>query len=681
MKCCMPFCEQSRENLVSDTCSEMGKVTFHLLPPKLRNAWLKYIGINESELPDDALVCSQHFQKDDFHVTKRGSMKLKKNSIPSEFRHNLGNSMSSDVQVCMICLDTASKLCPFTKYLMKAYSNITGLSNSRISEFNIEPKLCTECVKKLRLCNKFRDKCLSSHDLISQVYKQYGMLTLENIANGAQLKSNKAKNSVSALHFKNNLEEAQNVVTQSAHNSEQCAKLRNEINRDIIIDPKDIVNEVGCDLNDSTKDAQTINILNKDNSNTDVICLNDDIDHDMDFINENDNCVSIFNENIPKEDKIKNNINSVTINNKSSKATPKVHILDSENTFNKTKVKLKNDTKLIKRRQLHGKLSKSNKKHSSDDMKNMENVAKSKTEYFELKLFTVNVLSYEEQLAEVQKRKDTDSYKRSRYKCTVCFKGYWLSNSYNQHMEKHTNKNGHLVCAVCGFHMKTRCRLVTHIKKNHDLRFSCKNCPFTTNNKSQAQDHEQWHNGRKFCCPHCEAEFTKLKRNEPQQNIERRPLYPNRKKEDDGGAATLCELCGKSFKGPANLRQHMSVHTGEKGYKCDICDKGFKHKPSLALHSVCHGANPARYECGVCGKKFTYNSNRQRHMAIHQDTRRHFKCDVCDKKFAAAQSRNAHVSHVHSNVPWPKRVRSSRPRAPGTRRVRRTADTSDSLDS
>ncbi|XP_039762597.1 zinc finger protein 62 homolog isoform X4 [Pararge aegeria] len=633
--------------------------------------------------------------------------------------------------------------------------------NSRISEFNIEPKLCTECVKKLRLCNKFRDKCLSSHDLISQVYKQYGMLTLENIANGAQLKSNKAKNSVSALHFKNNLEEAQNVVTQSAHNSEQCAKLRNEINRDIIIDPKDIVNEVGCDLNDSTKDAQTINILNKDNSNTDVICLNDDIDHDMDFINENDNCVSIFNENIPKEDKIKNNINSVTINNKSSKATPKVHILDSENTFNKTKVKLKNDTKLIKRRQLHGKLSKSNKKHSSDDMKNMENVAKSKTEYFELKLFTVNVLSYEEQLAEVQKRKDTDSYKRSRYKCTVCFKGYWLSNSYNQHMEKHTNKNGHLVCAVCGFHMKTRCRLVTHIKKNHDLRFSCKNCPFTTNNKSQAQDHEQWHNGRKFCCPHCEAEFTKrssclshvrikhpsdcvctlcgysfigerglklhirikhrtdnkqnpsgplckecdirfasvtayelhlmvspkhnaenkLKRNEPQQNIERRPLYPNRKKEDDGGAATLCELCGKSFKGPANLRQHMSVHTGEKGYKCDICDKGFKHKPSLALHSVCHGANPARYECGVCGKKFTYNSNRQRHMAIHQDTRRHFKCDVCDKKFAAAQSRNAHVSHVHSNVPWPKRVRSSRPRAPGTRRVRRTADTSDSLDS
>ncbi|XP_039762598.1 zinc finger protein 239-like isoform X5 [Pararge aegeria] len=646
MKCCMPFCEQSRENLVSDTCSEMGKVTFHLLPPKLRNAWLKYIGINESELPDDALVCSQHFQKDDFHVTKRGSMKLKKNSIPSEFRHNLGNSMSSDVQVCMICLDTASKLCPFTKYLMKAYSNITGLSNSRISEFNIEPKLCTECVKKLRLCNKFRDKCLSSHDLISQVYKQYGMLTLENIANGAQLKSNKAKNSVSALHFKNNLEEAQNVVTQSAHNSEQCAKLRNEINRDIIIDPKDIVNEVGCDLNDSTKDAQTINILNKDNSNTDVICLNDDIDHDMDFINENDNCVSIFNENIPKEDKIKNNINSVTINNKSSKATPKVHILDSENTFNKTKVKLKNDTKLIKRRQLHGKLSKSNKKHSSDDMKNMENVAKSKTEYFELKLFTVNVLSYEEQLAEVQKRKDTDSYKRSRYKCTVCFKGYWLSNSYNQHMEKHTNNPSGPLCKECDIRFASVTAYELHL----------------------------------MVSPKHNAE-NKLKRNEPQQNIERRPLYPNRKKEDDGGAATLCELCGKSFKGPANLRQHMSVHTGEKGYKCDICDKGFKHKPSLALHSVCHGANPARYECGVCGKKFTYNSNRQRHMAIHQDTRRHFKCDVCDKKFAAAQSRNAHVSHVHSNVPWPKRVRSSRPRAPGTRRVRRTADTSDSLDS
>lgn len=54
-------------------------------------------------------------------------------------------------------------------------------------------------------------------------------------------------------------------------------------------------------------------------------------------------------------------------------------------------------------------------------------------------LFTVTNLTFEEQIAEIQKRQESDNYKHSVYKCTECFKGFLDQDAYSGHMTRHTN--------------------------------------------------------------------------------------------------------------------------------------------------------------------------------------------------------------------------------------------------
>lgn len=53
-------------------------------------------------------------------------------------------------------------------------------------------------------------------------------------------------------------------------------------------------------------------------------------------------------------------------------------------------------------------------------------------------MFTVTDLTVEEQIAEIQKRKETANYKNSVFKCTACFKGFLDEDAYNGHMSRHT---------------------------------------------------------------------------------------------------------------------------------------------------------------------------------------------------------------------------------------------------
>ena len=57
-----------------------------------------------------------------------------------------------------------------------------------------------------------------------------------------------------------------------------------------------------------------------------------------------------------------------------------------------------------------------------------------------------------------------------------------------------------------------------------------------------------------------------------------------------------CDICGKEFTWPSQLKQHLLIHSGTKPYQCSICSKSFTQAGSLKKHLLCHSDEKPR-EC------------------------------------------------------------------------------------
>nr|XP_034838237.1 uncharacterized protein LOC117994430 [Maniola hyperantus] len=181
MRCCVPFCINTSDN-VSSSEGELKKISFHGFPSEvqLRAAWLRALGKQET-LPDSAVICSQHFTNDDMYETESGLRQIHTGAIPST------------VQVCMICLDTDSKLLLMSKYkLEEAYETLTG--QPLCDQGNLNHTLCVQCAQRLTNFSRFRDKSLRARALMMGLVEKHELITRRHIKvinrTKHQLKSN-----------------------------------------------------------------------------------------------------------------------------------------------------------------------------------------------------------------------------------------------------------------------------------------------------------------------------------------------------------------------------------------------------------------------------------------------------------------------------------------------------------
>nr|XP_034837826.1 uncharacterized protein LOC117994060 [Maniola hyperantus] len=164
MRCCVPFCRTTAE-VVSES-----EISFHEFPRELhlRAAWLRALGKQDTPLPEHAVVCSKHFLNDEICETESGSRRIRTGAVPSP------------VLVCMMCLDTGSKLVLMSKYkLEEAYEHLVG--HPLCAQGKLRETLCVQCAQRLVNFSTFRDKSLRARSLMMELLDRHEVITIRHV--------------------------------------------------------------------------------------------------------------------------------------------------------------------------------------------------------------------------------------------------------------------------------------------------------------------------------------------------------------------------------------------------------------------------------------------------------------------------------------------------------------------
>ncbi|KAK3595913.1 hypothetical protein CHS0354_014756 [Potamilus streckersoni] len=253
---------------------------------------------------------------------------------------------------------------------------------------------------------------------------------------------------------------------------------------------------------------------------------------------------------------------------------------------------------------------------------------------------------------------EIDSTNESWSKCCDLSQGYSLSFQGNQEQEQRNQdeqagaSNSGLNCEECGRTFIQQRWLKDH-KRNGKCRFECSYCGkvFLSRRWDDYQTHLNHHNQERIhkceLCPKSYISKRSLKEHLlehvgeknyvcdlcGQRFLSAGRLWMHSKRwHPDENTSFACEICGKSFKMSASLRDHMVVHTEERPYECEICLKKFKRRSEIRAHSRLHKPDYKCNPCGVCGKMFSTKFQMREHEKRHRKEYSVY-CEVCGKGF------------------------------------------------
>ncbi|CAH0403589.1 unnamed protein product [Chilo suppressalis] len=295
-------------------------------------------------------------------------------------------------------------------------------------------------------------------------------------------------------------------------------------------------------------------------------------------------------------------------------------------------------------------------------------------------------ITMEQCMEERAKMMQDTRYLNCLYKCEKCIKGFNYKPSYEEHMQKHSEKMGDYVCDICTQRRPTEEKLQSH-RQYHQRRYKCIECDLVRVSKITIKEHytaTHCFGYFQYNCPHCPKVFTR------QVSLRKHICYCHTRKsrvscpycpktyankeslkvhimgchEKDESAGVknkphVCLECGMRFSTPSSLKNHSIKHVRTRDFYCVECDKSFKsdavlkHHLKTALPHISYLELPLA--CLHCDKRFAIKRDLERHMnRIHLNIRPH-KCDKCDKAYVNNWSLREHKKIVHDGYQRPRK--------------------------
>ncbi|CAK1553223.1 unnamed protein product [Leptosia nina] len=425
----------------------------------------------------------------------------------------------TDMQkVCRICLVMDSKLFDINMdNLSEIYYDITGVPFQASNKDKLPQHLCWECAFRLKSAQSLREKAQTAHNILVDLINFNKYITHDQI---------KAINRI-----ENNLQSALTTNFIDAHNYDvavqEYTKLdefegKIEVNADVSHTP-----DIDDMFNDDPPATVEIKVEN-----------NEIFFEDCGFASEDDRTLS----EMCKVKKVKSK----------ARVKKKVKVDDDLIEDTPTAMVEKFKTADVKRRRAN------------------ENI--------DANLFTITTLTYEQQIEQITKRKESELYKNATFKCDMCYRGFHIKARYDAHVVRHSDQSGAYECFICKTRMKTGRALRKHITSQHTEQFSCRGCPFVTMNRGVAREHEKWHAGTKYQCPHCPSQFDKVTTYLGHVRIKHVSDF-------------VCELCGYTFLSKKGIDVHkkkkhrLSEETAPlEGPYCEVCDVKFVSEEAHSRH-------------------------------------------------------------------------------------------------
>ncbi|XP_061726947.1 zinc finger protein 699-like [Cydia pomonella] len=250
----------------------------------------------------------------------------------------------------------------------------------------------------------------------------------------------------------------------------------------------------------------------------------------------------------------------------------------------------------------------------------------------------VEILTHEEQLAEIEARRGTAEYAAAPHPCAPCGRRFTSEDAYRHHKLKHDRKEPY-VCPVCTIRFHRKGKLWMHLD-THRIKYVCRECGFVSRTRHQARQHHLFHAGKIYTCKYCGKEFRKVS------------TYLGHVRQRHKTLNVACDMCGETFINDMGLRMHKSyVHGVQKLRKkyreCKTCSVTFISEDALKKHQEAGvhkdgGEHAEMSPCVQCGENF----HTEDALKEHADAE-HPSCNVCKSTFLNAESYDVHILRKH----------------------------------